>query len=196
MLRRLAQALDSELSYLTQSDMVSYAVVYGEFLYKADSWAYPRRVVCKIEKPCGQMLHMNTFVVTNMESSPEYNGPCNLLKEGAQTMSYKTYTSEFKAKVVIEVLQGEKSLSEIASQYNLNPNMVRNWKSEFLENASMIFENPKKAEKAARRKEEALKKEKETMLKTIGQLTIERDFLQDCFRRSGRPVPELDPEKR
>ena len=122
-------------------------------------------------------------------------------------MSYKTYTSEFKAKVVIEVLQGEKSLSEISSQYNLNPNMVRNWKSEFLENASTIFENPKKAEKAARRKEEALKKEKETMLKTIGQLTIERDFLigqltierdflQDCFRRSGRPVPELDPEKR
>ena len=108
-------------------------------------------------------------------------------------MSYKTYTSEFKAKVVIEVLQGEKGLSEIAAQYNLNPNMVRNWKSEFLENASTIFENPKKA---ARRKEEALKKEKETMLKTIGQLTIERDFLQDCFRRSGRPVPELDPEKR
>ena len=50
--------------------------------------------------------------------------------------------------------------------------------------------------KAARRKEEALKKEKETMLKTIGQLTIERDFLQDCFRRSGYPVPELDSEKR
>ena len=109
-------------------------------------------------------------------------------------MSYKTYTSEFKAKVIIEVLQGEKSLSEIAAQYNLNPNMVRNWKSEFLENASTIFENPKKAEKAARRKEEVLKKEKETMLKTIGQLTIERDFLQDCFRQSGLPVPELDPE--
>ena len=111
-------------------------------------------------------------------------------------MSYKTYTSEFKAKVVIEVLQGDKSLSEIASEYNLNPNMVRNWKSEFLENASTVFENPRKAEKAARRKEETLKKEKETMLKTIGQLTIERDFLQDCFRQSGRPVPEFDPERR
>ena len=110
-------------------------------------------------------------------------------------MSYKTYTSEFKAKVVLEVLQGEKGLNEIAAQHNLNPNMVRNWKSEFLENASSIFENPKKAEKVARRKEDALKKEKETMLKTIGQLTIERDFLQDCFRRSGRPVPVLDPEK-
>ena len=111
-------------------------------------------------------------------------------------MSYKTYTSEFKAKVVIEVLQGDKSLSEIASEYKLNPNMVRNWKSEFLENASTVFENPKMAEKAARRKEETLKKEKETMLKTIGQLTIERDFLQDCFRQSGRPVPEFDPERR
>ena len=111
-------------------------------------------------------------------------------------MSYKTYTPEFKAKTVIEVLQGEKNLSEIAAQYNINPNMLRNWKAEFLENAGSIFENPKKAEKAVRRKEEALKKETESMLKKIGQLTMERDFLQDCFRRSGRPVPELDPEKR
>ena len=111
-------------------------------------------------------------------------------------MSYKTYTPEFKAKTVIEVLQGEKSLNEIAVQYNINPNMLRNWKAEFLENASTVFESPKKAERAARRKEESLKKEAESMLKKIGQLTMERDFLQECFRRSGYAVPELDPEKR
>ena len=70
-LRRLAKDLDSELHDLTLEDPTSYAVVYGEFLYKAGSWDYPRRVVCKIEKPYGQMIHMNTFVVTNMESSPE-----------------------------------------------------------------------------------------------------------------------------
>lgn len=70
-LRRLAEALDSELYDLTQEDTVSYAVVYGEFMYKASSWEYPRRVVCKVEKPCGQMLHMHTFVVTNMDSAPE-----------------------------------------------------------------------------------------------------------------------------
>ena len=70
-LRKLAEALDSELYDLTREDAVSYAVVYGEFLYKAGSWDYPRRVVCKIEKPYGQMLHMHTFVVTNMDSSPE-----------------------------------------------------------------------------------------------------------------------------
>jgi len=70
-LRNLAKDLDSELLDLTQDDIVSYAVVYGEFFYKAGSWDYPRRVVCKIEKPYGQMIHMNTFVVTNMDSSPE-----------------------------------------------------------------------------------------------------------------------------
>ncbi len=33
------------------------------------------------------------------------------------------------------------------------------------------------------------------MLKTIGQLTLERDFLQDCFRRTWWEVPEFDPDK-
>ena len=40
-------------------------------------------------------------------------------------MSKKTYTPAFKAKVVLEVLQGESELSAIASKYDLNPNMVR-----------------------------------------------------------------------
>ena len=70
-LRRLSSELDSELYDLTREDVVSYAVVYGELEYKAESWDYPRRVVCKIEKPYGQMIHMHTFVVTNMDSSPE-----------------------------------------------------------------------------------------------------------------------------
>ena len=48
-------------------------------------------------------------------------------------MSKKTYTSAFKAKVVLEVLQEESELSAIASKYDLNPNMVRTWRKEFLE---------------------------------------------------------------
>lgn len=43
-----------------------------------------------------------------------------------------TYSPNFKAKVVIEVLQGEKEINEIAASYNLNPNMLRTWKKEFL----------------------------------------------------------------
>ena len=70
-LRKLASEIESELENLTAENMVDYAVEYGEFLYKAKSWDYPRRVVCKIEKPTGQMLHLYTFVVTNMDSAPE-----------------------------------------------------------------------------------------------------------------------------
>ena len=69
-LRKLASEIESELDNLTAENIVDYAVVYGEFMYKAKSWDYPRRVVYKIEKPAGQMLHLHTFVVTNMESDP------------------------------------------------------------------------------------------------------------------------------
>ena len=110
-------------------------------------------------------------------------------------MGQRRYTAQYKAKIVLEVLQGEKELGEIASENNLNPNMVRNWKREFLENASTVFEDPRKAEKEAKKKAEAQRKETARMLKTIGQLTLERDFLQDCFRRTGRSIPEFDPDK-
>ena len=70
-LRALAAEYAAELADATRDNMVDYAVVYGEFEYKAGSWAYPRRVVCKIEKPTDQIIHMNTFIVTNMELDPE-----------------------------------------------------------------------------------------------------------------------------
>lgn len=105
-------------------------------------------------------------------------------------MARTSYTADFKAKLVIEVLQGEKELNTIAAENGINPNMLRNWKSEFMSNASRAFEKSKQ-EKEACRKEAALKKEQEKMLKTIGQLTLERDFLQDCFRQAGKPIPKL-----
>lgn len=110
-------------------------------------------------------------------------------------MGYKRYTAQYKTRIVLEVLQGEKEIGEIAAENNLNPNMVRNWKREFLENASAAFESPGKSEKEAKKKAEAQRKEVAQMLKTIGQLTLERDFLQDCFRRTGRAIPEFDPDR-
>lgn len=109
-------------------------------------------------------------------------------------MSRHTYTPAFKTKIVLEVLREERELGAIAAEHNLSPNMVRNWKREFLDNAQTVFENPKKLEKEAKRKEAALEKKNSQMLRTIGQLTLERDFLQDCFRRTGQEVPRLDPE--
>ncbi len=88
-------------------------------------------------------------------------------------MSRHTYTPAFKTKIVLEVLREERELGAIATEHNLSPNMVRNWKREFLDNAQTVFENPKKLEKEARRKEAALEKKNSQMLRTIGQLTLE-----------------------
>ena len=110
-------------------------------------------------------------------------------------MARTQYTGQFKAKLVLEVIGGEKELGTIAYENGINPNMLRNWKREFLDKASTVFEDPKKAEKQAKRKEESLKKETERMLKTIGQLTLERDFLQGCFRQCGLPIPEPGEEQ-
>ncbi|MBR3740072.1 MAG: hypothetical protein IKN04_06360, partial [Clostridia bacterium] len=60
--------------------------------------------------------------------------------------------------------------------------------------ASMVFEDSRKEATKAKRKEEQLEKEKQQMLKTIGQLTLERDFVQDAFRRCGLPVPQFHPK--
>ena len=70
-LRREAAFIEDELFEKTRHNQIDYAVSYGEFLYKADSWLYPRRIVCKIEKPLNQMNFIYTFIVTNMEASPE-----------------------------------------------------------------------------------------------------------------------------
>lgn len=110
-------------------------------------------------------------------------------------MPRSTYTAAFKTKIVLEVLREERELGEIAAEHNLSPNMVRNWKREFLDNAEIVFENPKKLEREAKRKEASLEKKNNQMLRTIGQLTLERDFLQDCFRRTGQEIPRLDSEE-
>ncbi len=105
-------------------------------------------------------------------------------------MPRSSYSAEFKAKIVLEVLQGEKEINIIAAEQGVNPNMIRNWKKEFLANASQVFDE-KKQVKEARKKEVSLKKEQEQMLRTIGQLTLERDYLQGVFRQSGLPIPKL-----
>ena len=71
-LREKALYLIDELDEITKENKVDNAVVYGEFMYQAGSWPYERRVVCKVEKPENQLTYLYTFIVTNMDASPEY----------------------------------------------------------------------------------------------------------------------------
>ena len=52
----------------------------------------------------------------------------------------KVYTAEFKAKLVLEMLEANKTVSEIASKYEILPKNLQNWKKQFLENVSLAFD--------------------------------------------------------
>ncbi|MDR1158503.1 MAG: transposase [Oscillospiraceae bacterium] len=88
----------------------------------------------------------------------------------------RKFTSEYKVKVVLEVLREARTLGEIAAEHEINPNQLATWKREFLAKAPGVFEGPS-AEKARQKAEQAAMAEKDRLLKTVGQLTMERDFL-------------------
>jgi len=51
----------------------------------------------------------------------------------------KVYLGEFKAKVVLELIRGRGNLNELAAQYDIHPNQIKNWKSQFFKQAPYIF---------------------------------------------------------
>lgn len=89
----------------------------------------------------------------------------------------RKFTSDYKVKLVLELLREERTLGEIASDNEINPNQLATWRREFLDKAPSLFDEPKTI-RARQKAENAAEAEKDRLLKTIGQLTIERDFLQ------------------
>lgn len=85
------------------------------------------------------------------------------------------YTSEFKTKVVLEILREEQTVNEIAAKYEMSPVMISRWKAEFLDRASTVFE--KKIGDAEKLKKEYESKQ-EHLEKLVGQLTVEVDWLK------------------
>jgi transposase len=89
----------------------------------------------------------------------------------------RKHSPSFKAKVALEALKGEASLAEIASHYEVHPNLVTKWKKALQDEAATIF-----GEDHARKK-----KRDENLVaqlyQQIGQLKVEKDFLEDVLRR-------------
>jgi len=85
----------------------------------------------------------------------------------------QTYTPEQKAKVVLELLKEEQTVSQLATQYKVTPKTIQNWKKQFLENASRVFEGDGASSKEELAK---LKEENDALAKTLGRTTVERDW--------------------
>ena len=78
--------------------------------------------------------------------------------------------------MVLQLLKGEKELNVLAVENDIQPNLLRNWKKEFLANASLAFDN--KREDNLREKLAEERKEKAEYAKKIGQLTMQVDWLK------------------
>lgn len=88
----------------------------------------------------------------------------------------RNFTAKFKADLVIELLKGEKDLNTLATENNIQPNLLRNWKKEFLDNASLVFDD--KREESMKEKLSIERKEKAAYAKKVGQLTMQVDWLK------------------
>lgn len=78
--------------------------------------------------------------------------------------------------MVLEVLDSEKTVNEIASKYKVLPTSLKSWKKQFLENMSLAFDKSTVV-KEYKDEIETLQKDKDTLAKKVGNLTVEKDFL-------------------
>ena len=97
-------------------------------------------------------------------------------KDKIMSRTRRNFTAQFKAKLVLEVLKGEKDINTIATENNIQPNLLRNWKKEFLDNASVVFDD--KREENIKEKLASERKEKAEYAKKVGQLTMQVDWLK------------------
>jgi len=87
----------------------------------------------------------------------------------------KTYSAEFKTKVVLELLAGDQTVAQIASKYEITAKSLTDWKKQFLSNASLAFDVGG-ATQAYKDEIATLRKENDALAKTLGKTTIERDW--------------------
>ncbi len=87
------------------------------------------------------------------------------------------YSADFKARLALEVIKGNRTLNEVASEAQVHPNPLMQWKRQLLESLPTVFADKRVKDN---KEQEALT---DQLYQQIGQLKVERDFLK---KKSGR----------
>lgn len=95
----------------------------------------------------------------------------------------RQYSSQFKSRIALEAVQGVKTVPELASQYNVHPTLIHQWKRQLLEGASSVFDSGQPLGKG--KDEENKEAENNELYRQIGKLKVERDFLAACSAKLG-----------
>ena len=89
----------------------------------------------------------------------------------------RNHTAVFKAKVALAAVKGEKTLAELAEQFDLHPNQITQWKSQLQEGAAGVF--------GEARADHAAPVDLKALHAKIGELTLENDFLEGALTKAG-----------
>ena len=88
----------------------------------------------------------------------------------------RNHSPTFKGQVAIAALKGDKTLAELAQQFDVHPNQITDWKMQLMERSAQVFgDSPDKS----------VEPDIKTMQAKIGQLTLENDFLEHALTKAG-----------
>ena len=90
----------------------------------------------------------------------------------------RNHSPAFKAKVALAALKGDKTMSELATQFDVHPNQIKQWKDQLLDGVTDVFDDKTKASQEPEIDVKSLHAK-------IGQLTLENDFLGDALDKAG-----------
>jgi transposase-like protein len=88
------------------------------------------------------------------------------------TTTRKQFSPKFKARVALEAVRGERTLSQLASQFHVHPVQIGQWRKTAQENMADLFIDGRK------RKPSGADVEKDTLYEEIGRLKVELDWLK------------------
>jgi len=89
----------------------------------------------------------------------------------------RNHSPAFKAKVAMAAVRGDKTLAELAQQFDVHPNQIQDWKKRLNSEAERLFENGQ-SQSSGDNEEQV-----QALRAKIGELTMERDFLSKTFGR-------------
>ncbi len=94
----------------------------------------------------------------------------------------RKYDPEFKARVVLELISGQKGLMQASREYGIKDTVLSRWKQEFLERASQVFEQHKGPDQKEQRIAE--------LERMVGRLTMQLDMAKKVLKFSSSPPKE------